>query len=296
MDFTTAIKRAARSAREEARLYLVAISSLAVAFLCLGAALITIANLSAIAERWGQSVRLSIYLTDGADAADVTQMRALLDALPEVTSTQLVSSADARQQFLDGNEVGHDLAALPAEVFPSSVEVTLSPAAAENPAIISQIAERVARLRGVEQVETYRTWMDRLRMLVAGGRFGAGVLALLVGVCVLAIVGNTIRLSIANRKTEIEVLKLCGATDSFVRRPFLVEGAAQGLVGAAFAVSLLLALFLFASGEIAPAFAAFTGVRPVFLTVPMMALVVVGAVVVGSAGSALALRRYLAER
>lgn len=296
MDFTTAIKRAARSAREEARLYLVAISSLAVAFLCLGAALITIANLSAIAERWGQSVRLSIYLTDGADAADVAQMRALLDALPEVTKTELVSSAAARAQFLEGNEVGHDLAALPAEVFPSSVEVTLAPIAAENPAIITQIAERVQRLRGVEQVETYRTWMDRLRMLVAGGRFGAGVLALLVGVCVLAIVGNTIRLSIANRKTEIEVLKLCGATDSFVRRPFLVEGAAQGLVGAAFAVSLLLGLFLFASGEIAPAFAAFTGVRPVFLTFPMMALVVVGAVVVGSAGSALALRRYLAER
>lgn len=296
MDLTTAMRRAARAAREEARLYLVAISSLAVAFLCLGAALIAIANLSAIAERWGQTVRMSVYLTDGADPGDVAQMRALLDALPEVTRTELVSSTQARAQFLEGNDVGRDLAALPAEVFPSSVEVTLAPGTADDPAKVSGIAERVQRLRGVEQVETYRTWMDRLRMLVAGGRFGAGVLALLVGIGVLAIVGNTIRLSIANRKTEIAVLKLCGATDSFVRRPFLVEGAAQGLVGAIVAVALLLGLFLFAHGEIAPAFAAFTGVRPVFLTLPMVGFVILGAVVVGSAGSALALRRYLAER
>lgn len=296
MDLTTAMKRAARAAREEARLYLVAISSLAVAFLCLGAALMVLANLGTIAERWGQTVRMTVYLTDGADPQDVAQMRAVLDALPDVGRTEYVSSAQARASFLEGNDVGRDLAALPAEVFPASVEVTIAPSAADSPQVVQRIAERVGRLRGVEQVETYRTWMDRLRLLLAGGRFSAVFLALLVTVCVVAIVGNTIRLSIANRKTEIEVLKLCGATDSFVRKPFLVEGATQGFVGSIVALVALLLIYFTALDRVAPAFAAFTGVRPSFLTLPMIVVLVLGGGVVGGAGSALALRRYLAIR
>lgn len=292
MDLSTAVSRAKRGMREDVRLYILAVSSLAVAFLCLAGAILFVQNLDNVAERWGKSGRMTIYLRDGARDADVDQLKLVLEGLREVQELQLLSGAAARQQFLAEAEVGSDLAALPPDVFPASVELTLAGNISRER--ILQIADKVKRFPCVEDVETYRGWFDKLDALLATGRSGAGVVALLVLICVLAVVGNTIRLSVAGRRAEIEVLKLCGATDGFVRGPFVIEGAIQGFAAAAVAVAILCVGFFVFREHVDATLAALAGVRVSFLS-PWVALaMVLGGGMAGALGSALSLRRYLA--
>ncbi len=288
MDLGQAIKRARRGMREEARLHFVAVLSLTIAFFCLGATLVAMENLGRVAERWGQTARMTVFLRDGAAAADVTQLRMALEGVSGVAGVEYVSAEQARSQFLADAAGTSALAALPAEAFPASLEVTLAAGAQTE-----RIAERVGSFSVVEDVETYRGWFDQLEALVVAGRSVASGLALLVLLAVLFVVGSTIRLAVTGRRKEIEVMKLVGASDAFVRGPFIVEGAAQGLISALLAVGLLFALYLGLHERVDGVFSAFAGVRSSFMP-PLAALgVLLLGGVVGAAGSAVSLRRYL---
>lgn len=292
MRVKTAITRAARAMREDAKLHLVAISSLTVAFLCLATALCAIANLSSVAEAWGRSARMTIYLEDGAPAESVERLRLLLEGVSEVRRVEHLTSAQAQAQFVEDAELDREIASLPADVFPASLEVDLVPGTAS--ARMTGIAERVGRFEAVDDVETYQGWFSRLESLLTTGRVASGVLAALVLLCVLFVVGNTIRLAIAGRRDEIEVLKLCGASDGFVRGPFLVEGAVQGFVSATLAVLLLFAGFVAFREPVDATVASLAGVRTVFLHPAVMLALMLGGAALGAAGSAMSLRRYLA--
>jgi cell division transport system permease protein len=113
------------------------------------------------------------------------------------------------------------------------------------------------------------------------------LLALVVLAAVLAVVGSTMRLALQRRRTEVEVLKLVGATDGFVRNPFVVEGSAQGALGATGAIGLLAVLFLLVRGRLDSELAALVGVEPTFLPWQVgVAMVLLGAVLGGVAALA----------
>ena len=289
MDLGQAFTRAARGMREEARLHLVAISSLTIAFFCLGAALIAMTNLSRVAERWGETARMTIFLRDGASSQDITQLRMALEGVQGVASVAYVTSEEARTQFLADSASASGLASIPADAFPSSLEVELS----EGTAHADRIAERVGTFAIVEDVETYQGWFRQLESLLDAGRGAASGLAILVLVSVLFVVGSTIRLAVTGRRKEIEVMKLCGASDSFVRGPFIVEGAVQGLLSALLAITFLFALYLGLHERVDGVFTTLAGIRTSFMP-PLFALgVLLLGGVLGAAGSAVSLRRYL---
>ncbi len=291
MDLKTAFGRARRGFREDIRLYLVAVSSLTVAFLCLGATLLAVQNLDLMSARWGGTRRMTVYLVDGARASDVEQLVVTLGSLAEVTEVEHVSASHAREQFLEQTGLEGDLGELPPDVFPATLEVSLAPDVTVQHA--STLGRRIERFAGVDDVETYAGWFGQLESLIATGRGLATGLALLVVLCVLAVVGNTIRLALANRRAEIEVLKLCGATDGFVRGPFVLEGALSGLVAAVGALLLLAIAFLALRGHMDGSIAALTGLHTTFLSPASVLAIVFGGTTAGAAGSALSLRRYL---
>jgi cell division transport system permease protein len=123
-------------------------------------------------------------------------------------------------------------------------------------------------------------------MLAAG-------LAVLVMFCVIAVIGNTIRLAVARRRQEIQVMKLCGATNGFVRGPFVIEGMFQGFASALLAVLALLVGYLALHESVDSTLAVLTGSRVVFLSVWTWLLLLIGGALVGAAGGALSVRRYL---
>jgi cell division transport system permease protein len=292
MDLKSALTRASRGMREEAGLHLVAISSLTIAFLCLGTALLAIANLGALADTWGRSARMTIFLRDGARGDDVEELRMAVEGLAEVRSAEHVTAAVARERFLEESQLGTELAGLPTDAFPASLELELGSAA--TPTRVDALEARIRRFGAVEDVETYRGWFARLESLLTAGRGVAGALAMLVVLCVVFVVGNTIRLAVAGRREEIEVMKLCGATNDFVRGPFIVEGAVQGIVSETVALVMLAIAYLALRGHVDGTLAAIAGTEAVFLH-PTMALgMVAGGALLGATGSVLSLRRYLA--
>lgn len=291
MSIDSLISRAMRGFREELRLYVVAVTSLAVAFLCLGAALLALQNLGAVAERWGKSGHITVYLRDGLEPAEITRLAAVLEGLREVDHVRVVSSEEARAEFLARTELGEDVAELGAEVFPASIEVGIVSGVTVE--AIEKLAARIGALEGVSDVESYRGWFEQLASLLSAGKVGATVIAVLVGFCVFAVVGNTVRLSIARRRREIEVMKLCGATHGFVRGPFIVEGIVQGLLASALAVAALAAAFFALRAELNSAFSIFVGTEAVFLGPGLLALLVFSGAFIGATSSTLSLRRYL---
>ncbi len=292
MDIWNALARAQRGFRDDLRLHLVAIASLLVAFLCLGTALLSVENLTRIAERWSQTQHITVYLRDGAKDADIAQLRLLLEGLGEVAKVDHVTAARALSLFAEQTNMGAaELAQLPSEAFPASLELDLTEGIAATR--IEKIAERVQRFAAVEEVETYRSFFGQLRSLLDVGRSGAMLLALLVLVCVVAVIGNTIRLAVASRRREIEVLKLCGATDAFVRSPFVLEGVIQAVSASALAMLLLFIAYLGLHHHVEATLTTLTGVRTVFLAPLTVLATITASGVVGAVGSALSLRRYL---
>jgi cell division transport system permease protein len=293
MELGLLVRRAKRGLREDARLYGVAISSLTVAFLCLATVLLGVVNLGSFAERWGRTHRMSVYLRDDAQGADIDRLRLVLSALPGVSQVRHLSAAGAREAFLQERVGAGELSDLPVQAFPASLEIEFGPSASD--ARIQEVAAQVAAFKtAVADVDTYRSWFERLSSLLTAGRAAASLLGVLVLVCVFAVVSNTIRLALAGRRDEIEVLKMCGASDAFVRGPFVLEGALQGLVSATLSIGILLSAFLLLRGQVNATLIPLLGMHLRFLSPGLVMLVLVSGAATGALGSALSIRRYMA--
>jgi cell division transport system permease protein len=266
----------------EWRLHALSVFSLAVAFVCLGASLLVVTNLRAAEQRWAHAGRASVYLKDASGQEEVDALRAALGRVPGVTAVHYVSSGDARNAFGRELDSRDELAGLPVEAFPASIEVDV---AQDMPdAELTDLVAKMKQLPAVDDVETYQSWTLRLAKLVRGGVMASGLLALVVLAAVLAVVGSTMRLVLQRRRMEVEVLKLVGATDAFVKKPFIVEGSVQGGLGAVGAIALLGVLFALVRGRLDAELAALVGFQPSFL--PWQ--VALGMVALGSALGALA--------
>jgi cell division transport system permease protein len=285
-------RRARRGVLREWRLFALSVFSLAVAFVCLGAALLVVTNLRSVEDRWAHAGRASIYLKDSASQQEVALFKDALARVPGVTNVRYVSSGQARTEF--GTEEGStktELLALPVDAFPASLEVEVR--ADMGDAELADMVSKLKQLPAVDDVETYQAWTVRLSHLVKGGVAAAALLALVVFASVLAVVGSTVRLALQRRRTEVEVLRLVGATDGFVKGPFLLEGSAQGAVGAAGAILLLGILFLMVRGRLDTELAALIGVEPTFLPWHVAAAMIVVGAGLGAAAAALGLRKLV---
>jgi cell division transport system permease protein len=286
-------RRARRGMVREWRLHALSVFSLAVAFVCLGAALLVLANLRAVEQRWAHAGRASVYLKDGATQDEVDSLRTALARVPGVTGVHYVSSGDARVEFgqtqLDHNAA---LAGLPVEAFPASIELDVTPELPD--ADLADMVAKMQQLPAVDDVETYQSWTERLARLVRGGVAAAALLAIVVFAAVLAVVGSTMRLALQRRRNEVEVLKLVGATDAFVKKPFVVEGGVQGALGALGAIALLAVLFVLVRGRLDSELASLVGVEPTFLPIPVAVGMVVLGGMLGAVAALASLRKLVA--
>ena len=258
----SALERAWRGSRNDWRLHLLGIFSVAVAFVCLVSALLIVVNVNGVRERWASTGRASVYLESGAKPEQIAAIEKALRATDGVNEVRFVSSEDARRELVhqSADEV---IGALPAEAFPASLEVALKDDAASLR--LEKMSNQLEALPAVDAVETYRSWSERLASLLAGGLSAAALLALVVLGAVISVVSSTIRLTLQRRRIEVEVLKLVGATDAFVRRPFVVEGAVQGALGALLALVIVGIMYVIVRSHFDSQLALLLGMSPSFL-------------------------------
>jgi cell division transport system permease protein len=230
-------------------------------------------------------------LKDDATSADVAQLRDALGQVPGVTGVRYVTSSQAREQFTKEEDPKNALAALPAEAFPASIEVDMASDVTDEG--LADAVSKLEKLPAVDGVETYQAWTERLARLVRGGVAASAVLAVVVLLSVLAVVGSTMRFALQRRRAEVEILRLVGATDRFVKAPFLIEGSLQGALGAALALGLLGSLFLLVHSRLDDELAALVGVQPSFLPWPfVLGMMALGAML-GAVAASLGLRRLV---
>jgi len=286
----TPIERAWRGTKSDWRLHSLSVFSVAVAFVCLGSALLVVVNVSHVRDRWASTGRASVYLKKGAERDQIANIERALRASAGVTDVKYVSSEDARHDMTGQND-DPIVDALPTEAFPASIEVKIESDLAASR--LEQLASQLGALPAVERVETYAAWSDRLAALLAGGVTASGLLAFVVLAAVVSVVSSTMRLALQRRRIEVEVLKLVGATDDYVRRPYVVEGAIQGAVGAILALVLLAALFAIVQSRFDASFATLIGMTPSFLPWSVALALVVSGGALGALAALLSVRRLL---
>ena len=286
----TPIERAWRSTKNDWRLHALSVFSVAVAFVCLASALLVVVNVSHVRDRWSSTGRASVYLKKGANREQIAVIERALRASEGVTAVKFVSSEDARHE-MTGQSDDPIIDSLPTEAFPASLEVSITSDVAAGR--LEKLAGQLGALPAVERVETYAAWSDRLGALLAGGVTASGLLALVVLAAVVSVVSSTIRLALQRRHIEVEVLKLVGATDDYVRRPYVIEGAVQGALGATLALMLLGSLFGIVQSHFDSSFATLIGMTPSFLPWTVALSLVVSGAGLGALAALLSVRRLL---
>jgi cell division transport system permease protein len=280
-------ERAWRAGKSDLRLHLFSVFSVAVAFLCLGTSLLVVANVDAVRSRWANTGRVSVFLRDGASRDQVGELERALRQTPGVRAVRYMTADEARRE-LSADRSDAVLDALPTEAFPASLELDLAQDAAPG-----QLSAELRALPAVESVETYESWSARLSRLLTGGVTASSLLALVVLGAVASVISATIRLTLQRRRMEVEILKLVGATDAYVRRPFVLEGAAQGGLGALLALVFLSVLYVIVRGHVDGQLAVLLGMNPTFLPWTVCSAMIALGALLGAGAAHLSLRRLL---
>jgi cell division transport system permease protein len=285
------LKEAFGSLRRNYFMTVAALVTVFLSILVLGGVLVFVYTTDALLKEVEQKVEITVYLkTDPDPTADqIGAMQTEILGWPEVKSSVFVSKQDAlerlRKDFADNPEILEGLTGNP---LPASFEISLV-----DPQAVDEVAARFDGKTVVDEVRYGKEIADKLFSFTSQARNFLLIFIALLGIVAVLLISNTIRLSIFARKREVEIMKLVGATNWFIRWPFVIEGITVGFFGALAATVVVLLLNSFLIGKIRDSLT--------FMTVPLDAvpytlvaviLLAVG-VVIGAAGSAIGLRRFL---
>lgn len=247
-------------------------------------------SLRGVATRLAPEPQISVFLPNDAKRADADALGRTLRAEPRIAEVRFVPREQALKEMRSIEGVDELVAAIGRNPLPDAFVVTA------RAAPIDALAADLARLPGVSRVQADAVWARRLARLAATLQLGLVILAVLLGAGLIAVTFNTIRLQILTQRDEIEVSKLIGATDAFIRRPFYYAGLVQGLAGGLVALAIVaVALWLLDAQVRGLAESYGSEFRFRFLALRDAAAVVVFAGALGWAGAQLSVGRHLRE-
>jgi cell division transport system permease protein len=179
---------------------------------------------------WNRTVSMSVYLRQPTSVDEARRLTERLGQRRDVAAVDLVTADEALKTFRNNSGFGPAIDALNQNPLPHALVIRPAEGYATSEHLASLAAD-LRKLPSVDIVQLDTAWVERLEAILASVRRGVLLAAGLLAIGILVIVGNTIRLDIQNRRDEIEVTKLVGGSDAFVRRPFLYSGVWYGLGG-----------------------------------------------------------------
>ena len=265
-----------------------AMTTTAVCVLILGIGMLVSAHVEGIIRNVGQDVAITAFFPDNVSQEQIDQARHSVEGYPEVSQVTYVSKEEALSRFKEMMADQPDVfEGIGSDVLPASLEIQLNDSR-DSTAVADKL-----RSEGFTELNYPQQTVDRLNRVTGYIVWALRAATVLFFVASVLLIFNAIRLSIFARRKEIEVMKLVGASDGFVRTPFVLEGLVQGLIGAAVAAFLVVwvnALFVNWAHEALPFFPVSS--EAVNTLVVLLVLIAAGALV-GGLGSFLSVRRFL---
>ena len=291
LNFGFFLREAMKNIRLNLLMSITAITTTFICILVLGVGLLVSSHVEGVIGSVREDVSVEAFFPPDATQQEIDNVRSSVEGYPEVSSVNYVSKEEALQTFKETFEDKPELyQGIDPDVLPASLQIQL-----EDPAAAEEVAQRLREEHGFtsENLSYPQQTIQRLNDVTSAmiwGLYGATLLFLISSVLLIS---NAIRLSIFARRKEIEVMKLVGASDGFVRTPFVFEGLVQGLIGAGLAALTVVWInFLFVDwARDALPFVPVSGDAVNTLLI-LFVLVVVG-VAIGVVGSFLSVTRFL---
>lgn len=252
-----------------------------------------LANFQRLAQRIAATPQISVFMTLDAGKKDVDEVESLLRKHPQTQKVRLVPREETLRRLKDSEGLGEVIESLPRNPFPDAFVVVPGD---EAPEALEAMRAEFVKYPKVEHVQLDSAWVKKLDAFLRLARLTVTLLAAVLGVALVAVTFNTIRLQILTQEAEIEVSRLLGATDAFIRRPFYYFGALQGLAGGLVAWGAVLVATLLLRGPVAD-LAALYGIEFALHILPLSdsALLFGLAALLGWAGARLSLSRHLRD-
>lgn len=266
------------------------IGTVAVSLFIFGMFLMMVMNMNKLAENMESQVQINVYLLDKVDREQARDIEKDLKEIEGVETVGFVTKDEAMERFKD--RLGDQKTLLDAldetNPLPDSFEVTVT-----NPDLVKTAAEKMEKLDGVECAKYGQDVMEHLFEITRLLRIFGFTLMLVLAFATLFIISNTIRLTVFARRKEIAIMKYVGATDWFIRWPFVMEGMVLGLFGSIIAAMVLRTAYTAMAEKVYDTLAFFPLIpEQPFLTY-ITIVVVISGMVVGAIGSAVSIKKFL---
>ncbi|MGH2686930.1 MAG: permease-like cell division protein FtsX, partial [Actinomycetota bacterium] len=282
-------RETATALRRNALVTFAAISTVFISLFLLGGALLVERQVRLMTGEWAQKVEVSVFLRDDASPEEIEALGGKIEAIPEV---QDVFFEDREQAYAQFQQLFRDNPALVENVdpdaMPQSYRVKLV-----NPADFPVIRARLAGDPAIDQIKDEQAILKKLLAVTSVLRTGVIAVAAIMLLSAMGLIGNTVRMAVFARRKEIAIMKLVGATNWFIRVPFLIEGMVEGLIGSVAAVFAIFAMkFLFIDplrGQI-QFVPTWIDTPEILVTVPIL---LIAGILIAAVASLLAMRRFL---
>ena len=225
-----AFANAIRGIRSASTTSSLAVLTIAIVLVLAGSASLLVENMTGILDDFGAELQLTAYLEESLSEKDTGLLAKTVEMAPGVDHVEIVTKQQALERFeriMGGPEL---LAGLDENPLPASLEIHLLPEARTAEAM-GILRTSLDGLEGIAELAQGQEWIEGYSRAVALVRTGALGISIVLGMAALLIVANTIRLAVYARRDELEILALVGASRTFVRVPFMLEGTIQGMLG-----------------------------------------------------------------
>ncbi|MCG8639054.1 MAG: permease-like cell division protein FtsX [Desulfobacterales bacterium] len=286
------VKKALADIRSNRFLNLITIITISLSILVVSVFLLFFENVSRVIESWNQGGRAMIYLNDTFTMDMLPPLESKLDAMAEIERMEFISKEQALEKLKkDMADRSAFLKTLKENPLPHAIEIKIKPYSSFDQ--IQVLAENLKAIEVVEDVEYGQGWLGKFLNIFNLFKMTGYAMCSLFFFIALFITANTVRLAFYSRRLEVEIMRLVGATETFIKAPFYVEGLLQGFLGGVLGLAILLVAFLTVVSGISQNLAAYVYLDIQFLSLKTIAVIIAGSTFLGWFGCYLSLKQIL---
>lgn len=289
------LKKALLDIRSNRFLTIVTTITISLSILIVAAFYLFVFNADHLIGEWKKGIRMMVYLQSTSDKAMRLNIKYRIQQFSEVKEARFISKKEGlnwlREQMRGTQSLFVHLGANP---LPDAFEIHLAPF--DYPwKTIEKLALQIEAIEGVAEVESGQRWLGKMSNMLELFKLGGYVLGGIFFMAAVFIVANTIRLVIYTRRDEVEIMRLVGAEDRFIKAPFYLEGLLQGAVGGFVGLAVLYGLYFMITLRMDSATTGFL-LKIRFLPLSSLLAIMIGSTLVGGLGSFLSLQQFLNPR